>query len=215
MNALFGISMDTIMTVTLGLFIAITAVVAALALRHRLLLALALRGIPRRRAQTTLIVVGLMLGTVIITAAFGTGDTMTYSIRGATVHNLGAVDEIVVSNATTAYGAAFVPASLTGRVRAALAPGRDADGVTGAIVQPLALQDLTSRQTKARVALLGVPSDYPASFGPLTAQGGAAAVLDQLGTGQVYLNAAAQQALSAHAGDRLRLFIADRPVPVV
>src|SRR5436309_7796498 len=116
MNALFGISMDTIMRVTLGLLIAITVVVAALALRHRLLLRLALRNIPRRRAQTVLIVVGLMLGTLIITAAFGTGDTMSYSLRSSTAHNLGAVDEIVVANGATERSAVFVPASLVDRV---------------------------------------------------------------------------------------------------
>jgi len=214
MNALFGISMDTIMTVTLGLFIAITAVVAALALRHRLLLALALRGIPRRRAQTTLIVVGLMLGTLIITAAFGTGDTMSYSIRAATAHNLGAVDEVVVSGATTAYGAASVPASLAGRVRSSLDPAL-ADGVAGAIVQPLAVQDLTTRQTKARVALLGLPSDYSAAFGPLTAQDGGPVTLGQLGADQVYINGVARQALGVSAGDRLSLFIAGRRVPLI
>ena len=38
--------------------------------------------------------------------------------------------------------------------------------MTGAIVQPLALQDLTTRQTKANVALLGMPATYPAAFGP-------------------------------------------------
>src|SRR5579883_1051786 len=136
MNTLFGISMDTIMAVTLGLFVAITVVVGVLALRNRLLLALALRGIPRRRAQTVLIVVGLMLGTIIITAAFGTGDTMTYSLRSTTARNLGPVDEIVVGHAATPYGAAFMPAGVTGRVRAAL-PAADVDGVSGAIVQPL------------------------------------------------------------------------------
>ncbi len=215
MDTLFGISMDTIMAVTLGLFVAITAVVAALALRHRLLLALALRGIPRRRAQTTLIVVGLMLGTVIITAACGTGDTMTYSFRAATAHNLGAVDEIVTANATTAYGATYIPTSLAERTQASLASSHIVASVTGAIAQPLALQDLTTRQTKARVALLGVPAAYPAAFGPLTTQGGAVVTLGQLGADQVYLNGAARQALNARAGDKVSLFIAGQRVPLV
>ena len=95
MNTLFGISMDTIMAVSLALFLAITAVVLLLALRNRLLFKLGLRNIPRRRAQTTLIIVGLMLSTVIITSAFGTGDTMSYSIRSTVLTNLGSIDEIV------------------------------------------------------------------------------------------------------------------------
>ena len=38
------------------------------------------RNIPRRRAQTVLIIIGLMLSTLIITAAFSIGDTVNYSI---------------------------------------------------------------------------------------------------------------------------------------
>ena len=41
---------------------------------------LGVRNIPRRRAQTTLIVLGLMLSTVIISAAFTTGDTVDRSV---------------------------------------------------------------------------------------------------------------------------------------
>src|SRR5437763_11574940 len=88
------------------------------------------------------------------------------------------------------------------------------DRMLSTCVQPLALQDLTTRQTKANVALLGMPATYPAAFGPLTTQGGATATLGRLGADQVYLNAAAQQALDAHAGDRLRLFMAGQPASV-
>ncbi|MDQ2828196.1 MAG: ABC transporter permease, partial [Chloroflexota bacterium] len=104
MNSLFGIPMDTILVITLILFLLMTAVVAALGLRNRLLLKLALRNIPRRRAQTTLIVVGLMLSTVIITSAFGTGDTVSYSIRSLSVVNLGGVDETVSGAADAGLG---------------------------------------------------------------------------------------------------------------
>src|SRR5579859_6145500 len=95
MKTLFGIPMDDIMRVMLVLFALVTAVVVTLALRNRLLFKLGLRNIPRRRAQTILIIVGLMLSTVIITSAFGTGDTLSYSVRSAVVTNVGYVDEAV------------------------------------------------------------------------------------------------------------------------
>ena len=49
-----------------------------------------LRNIPRRGAQTALVVVGLMLSTLIITAAFTTGDTIDYSIAETTYDLYGA-----------------------------------------------------------------------------------------------------------------------------
>src|SRR5215467_7109860 len=99
MKALFGIPMDSVMHVMLGIFLLVTGVVVALAVRNRLLLKLGLRNLPRRRAQTTLIIFGLMLSTVIITSAFGTGDTLSYSIRSNAVTGLGAVDEVVTASA--------------------------------------------------------------------------------------------------------------------
>src|SRR5579864_2030879 len=99
MKTLFGVPMESIMVVLLGVVLLVTAVVALLALRHRLLFKLALRNIPRRRAQTILIVVGLMLSTVIITSAFGTGDTISYSVRATAITSLGAIDETVTSAA--------------------------------------------------------------------------------------------------------------------
>ncbi len=70
--------------------------VAFIAWRNPVMFKTGLRNIPRRKAQTTLIIVGLMLSTVIITAAFGTGDTMTHSITNEVYTILGPVDEIVV-----------------------------------------------------------------------------------------------------------------------
>src|SRR5947209_6351055 len=95
MKTLFGIPMDDIMRVMLVVFLLVAAVVGVLALRNRLLLKLGLRNIPRRPAQTMLIIVGLMLSTVIITSAFGTGDTLSYSVRSSVVTNFGNVDEAV------------------------------------------------------------------------------------------------------------------------
>src|ERR1035437_7543120 len=85
--------------------VAVTAVifgvVGPLAARNPVMFKMGLRNIPRRKAQTTLIVVGLMLSTVIITAAFGTGDTMTSSVTNEVYGILGPVDELIQWDATT------------------------------------------------------------------------------------------------------------------
>src|SRR5437763_8590943 len=99
MTSLFGIPMDTVLHVTLGLFLAATAVLAALAIRHRLLFRMGWRNIHRRRAQSMLIVFGLMLATVILTSAFTAGDTMSYTIRSYGASSYGPIDEAVVKQA--------------------------------------------------------------------------------------------------------------------
>jgi hypothetical protein len=78
------------------------AVVAALALRDPVFLKLGLRNLPRRRARSVLIVIGLMLGTAIIAAALATGDTMSSTIRSYVTQALGPTDVVVSKRGTDA-----------------------------------------------------------------------------------------------------------------
>src|SRR5439155_11730956 len=105
METLFGVPMDSIMAVTLSLTVLVILVAGVLAWRKPILFRLALRNIPRRRAQTVLIIFGLMLATLLVTAAFGTGDTMTYSMRQAFTAGLGGTDlQITKINPTISFG---------------------------------------------------------------------------------------------------------------
>ncbi len=95
MQSLFGIPMNDIMIVLLVLLGISLATIAFVALRHRVMFMIGLRNIPRRTAQTVLIIVGLMLSTVIISAAFTTGDTVDHSITKMVYDIMGHVDETV------------------------------------------------------------------------------------------------------------------------
>lgn len=100
MNEIFGVPMNSIMVVLLVLLGICLLVVAWVALRRTLLFKMGLRNLPRRPAQTVLVIVGLMLSTLIIAAAFGTGDTIDNSVTSLTYKTLGSVDELVLySNA--------------------------------------------------------------------------------------------------------------------
>src|SRR5215208_4943671 len=96
MDELFGLSMNTIMYVLLILLGFSFAGLAYVAITNRIMFKMGLRNIPRRRAQTTLIVLGLMLSPLIISAAFTTGDTVQRSITGEVYGLLGSVDEVIL-----------------------------------------------------------------------------------------------------------------------
>src|SRR3990172_7683655 len=95
MNELFGVSMNLIAGACIAVTGFIFVLVTLIAIRNPVMFKTGLRNIPRRRAQTTLIVIGLMLSTVIITAAFGTGDTMSHSITNEAYNILGPADEMI------------------------------------------------------------------------------------------------------------------------
>src|ERR1700730_16693705 len=78
------------MTAAVGV---VLLVLLVLAMFNRVLLKMALRNIPRRRAQTVLILFGLMLATLIITASLAVGDTLSYSLVAIQLPQTGGVDE--------------------------------------------------------------------------------------------------------------------------
>ena len=105
MEKLFGLSMTTIAGCLGSALALVLAVLALVAWRRPVMFKLGLRPIPRRRAQSALIVFGLMLASLIITAAFGFGDTFSYTIRSLVVEALGEIDEIVrVGGGNADYG---------------------------------------------------------------------------------------------------------------
>src|SRR5919202_1670646 len=95
MDTLFGMPTGQLTLALLGVFAAGGLVLAFLAPRDRTSFRMAVRNIPRRKAQTALIVVGLMLATLLFSAAFTTGDTLTNSLRVQALENIGRVDVVV------------------------------------------------------------------------------------------------------------------------
>ena len=85
MNEFFGIPMGPLAVALVILVAALLGALGALALRNRIFLRLGVRNVTRRRARTALIVLGLMLGTTIISSALVTGDTMSHTIRSSAV----------------------------------------------------------------------------------------------------------------------------------
>lgn len=82
----------TALAIALGL---ILLGVGLMALRKPIIAKLGLRNIPRRPAQSVLIVVGLTLSTLIIVSAFSLGDTLNYSIQRHAVSAYGTIDQVV------------------------------------------------------------------------------------------------------------------------
>src|SRR5438270_12241789 len=98
MNKLFGIPMTNIMVALVIILALVLAVTVYIAVRNPVIFRLGIRNVPRRKAQTALFVIGLMLSTLIMSAAFATGDTLNYSIGDVVYKSLGRVDEIVRPN---------------------------------------------------------------------------------------------------------------------
>ena len=223
MNELFGIPLDTLLALLAVALATALAAIAALALRNRVLVRLGVRNFGRRRGRTTLIVVGLMLGTTIIAAALTTGDTMSHTIRSTAVEVLGQTDEVVTARGAVddipgdlgaATGQRWFDESVADTVERKLVDSGLVDGVTGAVIQPVAVQAVRTRQSEPSVNLFGGDPERTAGFSTMRDRAGNVLRLDSLRPGELYLNVKAAEELDARGGDVVLVYTGLIPLPM-
>ena len=197
--------------VVLAIFLAAMAVLIMLAWRNRIMLKMGLRPIPRRLGQTVLIIIGVMLSTVIISAAFGTGDTISFSVRSQALEELKTVDEVIIparAQADDSFGSlSYVSYRRFEELRAELADFDEIDGLMPQIWEWVPAINLRTSQSEVSMTVAGVAPDLLEGFGTFTLTSGEDVRLDDLRDGEAYINDKAAEELEAVAGDELRLFI--------
>ncbi|HXV04938.1 MAG TPA: FtsX-like permease family protein [Solirubrobacterales bacterium] len=223
MERLFGIPMGALAVVLVVVVGAALGALAALALRNRVFLRLALRNVSRRRARTALIVLGLMLGTTIVSSALATGDTMSHTVRSVVQRSLGNTDELVsvrsaekrqVGGVEHLTRISYFDQRLARPAERALRRTGLVDGIAPAISEPVSVQDVTSRQNEPRVRLFASDPARMGAFGEIEAEGGGSVSLAALRRGEIYLNVDAADELAARQGDLVRVLVGARAVPL-
>jgi putative ABC transport system permease protein len=219
---LFGLPVDTLATALVVVMALAFGVIGVCAARNRVFLRMATRNTVRRRARSALIVGGLMLATAIIGSSLVTGDTMSRTIRSSVLQALGSTDETVVAAGAEldasleldAFAAvAYFDQEAVETVRDAVRGSTLVDGIAPAVIEPIAVQDRTSRQSEPRVTLFGTDPASHAGFGAITAaDGGDARSLADLGPAEVYLNQDAADELRTAPGATVLAFGGRAPV---
>ncbi len=222
MNELFGVSMDIIMYVLVALLALALGSVTYVALTNRVMFKLGIRNLPRRRAQTTLIVLGLMLSTVIISAAFTTGDTVDRSITSQVYSVLGSMDEIIqvrapeenaFEDATLALvmDQPFTQASVNG-ILANLKLSETFDYVIPAYSAVAVGINEDKKLSAPQFNVVGLDLSSANGLPDIQTKSGQRLALDQLGPNELYLNEAAADELDAEAGDTVTLVVSAQPI---
>jgi putative ABC transport system permease protein len=216
MDSLFGIPMNSIMVALLVLLGISLAAVAVTALRNRVMFLVGLRNIPRRRAQTILIIIGLMLSTLIISAAFTIGDTVDYSISSMVYDVMGHVDEVVQFETKdgSAVGAANVgiPSGTVQQLEAAVGDDPNIDGIAPALVETVPAVNERVRLSAPAVIALGVDPARMGAFPDVVNLKGRLLDVGALGEDQVYLNKSAADEIGAQAGDTVTIYYQNQPL---
>src|SRR5581483_7789490 len=177
------------------------------AIRNPVLFKLGLRNIPRRRAQTIIIVFGLMVSTMIIAAAFAVGDSLSYSITKSAYDDLGPLDLQVqtrpVGGAQPTAGAPFIPNSTVDLIEQQFGNPPQLLSWVPIINEPAPASNPRTRLTEPQFNLVGLDPAVVQKLGGLPAKGGGHAQVSDLGPNEVYINATAADKIDARPGDTI------------
>ncbi len=222
MDKLFGLPIESVFSVIIFLLAGGLTLTGIMALRNRVLFKIGVRNIARRPAQTVLIILGLMLATLLVSATLVTGDTIKYSIQKTALEGLGEVDVIIKaengrSNDTAGVGAILGttaprlnPDDLL-RVESAL-KDRPVDGTTIIVRENIPATSPKSRRNLPGLEFLGVRADYTATLGDLKTASGNSLPVGALALDQAYLSAEAAKKLDVGTDDVITLFAQNVPV---
>ena len=210
MKELFGIPMASIMLVLVILFAVCLGSIVAIWLSNRIMFRMGLRNIPRRRAQTVLVVLGLMLATLIITAAFTTGDTIDYSLTNESYNTLQRTDLVLnfrgEGNGAATGGEIYAGEHIVTGLEARFKDDPDIEGFIPFLYEPVPALNPRTRLSEPTVMLTGIDPQVLSRFGGLRLAGGSRADLSALGESQVLLSEQAADKLDARKGDVITVF---------
>ena len=213
MEEIFGVDTNRIVVGVAVGFALIVGAVGLLALLNRIVLKIGLRNIPRRPAQTSLIVVGLMLSTLIISSALGTGDTINHSIRSEVTKGLGEIDEILTSAAGDSVGltgsSPYFPTGALDDLRAQLSDDDRIDGLMPIIAERAPVSNPETGESVGRINVTGIDASDLGVFGPVLDTDGRPLDVSTLSGGAVFINEKAAESLEASVGDTLTMFLQD------
>ena len=208
--------MNSIMFVLLALFGVAMSFVAYVILRNRIMFFIGLRNIPRRPAQTVLIIIGLMLSTLIISAAFTTGDTVDHSLTATSYRLLGHTDEFVKRAGEGEDGPVEIKSTISGTdaalIKQVLADDPNIDGVLPIMWAEVPVINPASRQSEPDVNFAGLDTTAMDGF-PDVISASKGEVLDpaSLGDDEIYMNESAADKLDAKIGEVVEVYVNGQP----
>ena len=219
MDEIFGVSMTTITTVLVVLLAIALLFVALVAIRTPVVFKLGVRNIPRRKAQTVLIVIGLMLSTLIVASALGLGDSFAYSLTTNSYDTAGRVDGVAI--VTTDYDTdnyldfgAMRPEQAA-EAAAALRADDRVDGVLPFLrVEVPAINDATQLGEPV-IRIVGLDTASLTGFeDDLKTESGDVIDLAAVPAGQIVINDKLAEELDVQQGGTVTVYYAEQPIPL-
>src|SRR5579885_142663 len=196
-NTLFGWSPTMFALLLAALTGGILLVVLGLGASNTLIWRMGLRNVARRRGQTLMMLIGLILAATFITASFGLQDSFNQSMVVDRLMKRGNVDEAVSGT---------LPQAQVNEALAHLQHMPQVQAATGIVYLPRAARIFSERTalSNADQYVYGVPPSFDQVYGPLTDNQGRRRHFADLGPRDVFVSSTVARDEDVRAGDRLQ-----------
>ncbi|HKS59198.1 MAG TPA: FtsX-like permease family protein [Thermoplasmata archaeon] len=204
--------MDNTVLIIGGVVAGVAALSLALAARDRVPWRLAWRNVRRGRWRTVLLILGLLVGTTIVSSSLVIGDTVNALSVHYTYLAYGFTDEGVYETSPSgAYALFNASVAVTLQQRTTTLP--EIAGITPEIVTTAQLLDRHTGVPQTNLNLIGVDPSASQALGAFTATNGS--VVSGAFPGGVLLDVQAAQDVNASVGDSVVIYGANRVVATV
>lgn len=213
MEELFGLPTIRLMWIVVAIASVAAAVIVYIFLKRPILVRMGLRNIPRRRAQTVLVTMGLTLATIIVTIAFSTGDSLAVSVRNLALNGLERIDHFIIEEETddSAEDAGTgIPDQVLSDLQSHFADDDRIEAIFGSRFDLVPIEHPEAGQIEPQFFLVGVDPQTVDRLDAVRDEDGDLLRLSELGPDEIVINERAARELDAEPGDQVKLYVLGR-----
>ncbi len=206
MEEVFGLPAKRLALGMTVFLVVIFLVIGIGAARRFILVKMGSRNIPRRKGQSTLIVIGLMLSTAIIATSLGIGDTVRYSVRSVALDFLGPTDEIIKGPGRQLIGEEYFDFSQFQNIEQVTRDNKNIEALLPIIEINLPASNDVLELAESNMRVRGVHGEYSDNYDELQNLAGQTVSINALLDNEIYINADSSRILKLQKGDRVSVY---------
>ncbi len=192
----------------LGIIAVVVALVLIDACRNKILFRIGCRNIFRRKTNTIIVILGLMIATAIISSSFGVGDTMDSMVEDE-IYSEWQHTDVTVFNTTTEGRLVPIPSNTYQNLSSDILEIENVRGVSGEVHGSLPVLNPESRLSEPSARVIGMDFDEGEGFGDFYKDG--ESFEPELDEGEIFIDTRLAEELEAERGDELVLFTVGSP----
>ena len=186
----------------LGIFGIILIVLTVLMIRNRILFKMGVRNILRRKGYTVIVILGLMIGTGVISSSLVIGDTLDNMIESEILNYYYTTDEKIVGLKSTGERDYFNQSIFLDIEKGF--SSTYIDGLSPSIQDSIAVLNLETNLSEPSLALIGVDFDHGKNFGAFINQDGKKVI--KLADDEIMIGEDTAEELDAQVGHLIVIF---------